>query len=103
MMRHHMLIPEDRDSCDHMHVQSMDISCELRNTPKWDALRLRCQSVFEWNAQGAITVFNIDNYRVSTPCAPATNDRQPLFAARHSSRQVDSSHLEVSWRMPRLF
>src|SRR5438046_2254719 len=61
------------------------------------------QRMFKRNVNGAITVLNIKDHRITAGLAPALDDLDAAVASSHQSSQIDGAHFKVFWNRDGLF
>src|ERR1035438_4575285 len=85
-----MLIAEDGDASDGVHVFGMEEVNELGQVGNIVALPAG-QRVVEGDVDDAVAILDVEDDRVAADFAPMADDAQSMIAARHHPGQVNRS------------
>src|ERR1035441_7838011 len=90
-----MLIAEDGDASDGVHVFGMEEVNELGQVGNIVALPAG-QRVVEGDVDDAVAILDVEDDRVAADFAPMADDAQSMIAARHHPGQVNGADFEIS-------
>src|ERR1039458_4914899 len=89
-----MLIAEDGDASDGVHVFGMQEMNELGQVGNIVALSAG-QGVVEGDVDDAVAILDIENDRIAANFAPVSDDALPMIAARHHPGQINGADFEI--------
>ncbi len=95
MARNQMLIAEDGDASDRVHVFGMQEMNELRQVGNVMTLSAG-ERVVEGDVDDAVAILDVEDDRVAADLAPVADDAHSMIAARHHSGQVNRAHFKIS-------
>src|SRR5271157_3975513 len=90
-----MLITEDGDASDGVHIFGMQEANELGQVGNIVALSAG-QRVVESDVDDAVAILDIEDDRVAADLAPMADDAQSMIAACHYPGQVNGADFEIS-------
>src|ERR1700678_1781217 len=94
MRDHQVLVAEDGDAGDGVHVLGVQEVDELRQVVNIN-LMLAEQGIFVGDGYAAVGIFDIEDDGVAADFAPVADDAKSVVAGRHDSGQVDGADFKV--------